>query len=106
MAAIAIQEGGNYADKDSSDFIEKFKNGDTNYNGGQSQEEFRRSKQEMRWTEAVHMAYVGAAEVDPNWTKIEANAHRIYAIIERGPQADILAQIEHDTPPEVEEVTV
>ena len=71
--------------------------GGSNYSGGQSQDEFRRSKQEMRWTEAVHMAYVGAAEVDPDWTKIEANAHRIYAIIERGPQADILAQIEQDT---------
>jgi hypothetical protein len=97
MAAIANQEGGSYADKDSTEFIEKFRSGDNNYNGGQSQDEFRRSKQEMRWTEAVHMAYVAAAEVDPNWTKIEANAHRIYAIIERGPQADILAQIEQDS---------
>ena len=99
MGAIDEQEnkGADYASKDSDAFVATSMNGNNNYSGGQSQDEFRRSKQEMRWTEAVHMAYVGAAEVDPNWTKIEANAHRIYAIIERGPQADILAQIEQDT---------
>ena len=99
MGAIDEQEnkGADYASKDSDAFVATSMNGNNNYSGGQSQDEFRRSKQEMRWTEAVHMAYVGAAEVDPDWTKIEANAHRIYAIIERGPQADILAQIEQDT---------
>ena len=106
MGAIDEQEnkGADYASKDSDTFVatsmDSSNNGDTKYDkpGEYTQDsDTFRTKEELRFTEAVHIAIVAAAEVDINWTKIEANSHRIYAMLKRGPQADILAQIEQDT---------
>jgi hypothetical protein len=54
-----------------------------------SQDEFRRSKEEMRWTEALHIAaalFGGSDEVGT--AVLRRTAQQIYDIIAAGPQAD------------------